>query len=181
MPGGFEVDQLIEIHKTISEELRHTSNVIWRFAIAIATLQLAPFAWIGRSDFNACYAGPSLLLGLREIRRSRNPSPPERQRRRSHLAKLASHRRPGGEHSREILCRTGGCPFVLDGRRSPYLQSRAIDPLDGRFHRSVEIRVGRISARPQRQARLLKLGKLRVSSFRDKKGYLLAICYTSEL
>ena len=45
------VEQLLEVHKTLSEELRHTSNVVWRFGVAIATLQLAPFAFIGRKDF----------------------------------------------------------------------------------------------------------------------------------
>ena len=32
-------EQYLEVHKLISEELRHTSTVIWQFAIAIITLQ----------------------------------------------------------------------------------------------------------------------------------------------
>jgi hypothetical protein len=32
-------EQYLEVHKLISEELRHTSTVIWQFSIAIITLQ----------------------------------------------------------------------------------------------------------------------------------------------
>jgi len=58
------VEQLLEVHKTLSEELRHTSNVVWRFGVAIATLQLAPFAFIGRKDFEASYAGLWLCIAF---------------------------------------------------------------------------------------------------------------------
>lgn len=58
------VEQLLEVHKTLSEGLRHTSDIIWRFAIAIATLQLAPFAFIGRRDFEANYAGLWLCIAF---------------------------------------------------------------------------------------------------------------------
>jgi hypothetical protein len=62
MPGGFEAEELIELHKTGSEELRHTSDVIWRFAVAIATLQLVPVAWIGRRDVETSNVAWSLSV-----------------------------------------------------------------------------------------------------------------------
>ena len=29
----------LEIHKTLSEEMRHTATTVWQFAVAIVTLQ----------------------------------------------------------------------------------------------------------------------------------------------
>jgi len=37
--GDSRTADLLEVHKIISQELRHTATVIWRFSIAIVTLQ----------------------------------------------------------------------------------------------------------------------------------------------
>jgi hypothetical protein len=39
MEAGSRTADLLEIHKIISQELRHTATVIWQFSIAIVTLQ----------------------------------------------------------------------------------------------------------------------------------------------
>ena len=41
------VDRLLELHKIASQELRHTSTVIWQFSIAIMTLQGAALTLSG--------------------------------------------------------------------------------------------------------------------------------------
>jgi hypothetical protein len=53
-------ETLLEIHKMVSEELRHTSNVVWRFSVAIATLQGAALALSGQKDAHEVL-GASLL------------------------------------------------------------------------------------------------------------------------
>jgi hypothetical protein len=59
-----DLKELLEVHKTVVEELRHTSNVIWRFAVAIATLQGAAFALAGRKDANEVVGASALLIGF---------------------------------------------------------------------------------------------------------------------
>ena len=59
-----DLKELLEVHKTVVEELRHTSNVIWRFAVAIATLQGAAFALAGRKDGNEVVGASALLIGF---------------------------------------------------------------------------------------------------------------------
>ena len=57
-------ETLLEIHKTVSEELRHTSNVVWRFSVAIATLQGAALALSGQKDAHEVLGALALLIGF---------------------------------------------------------------------------------------------------------------------
>jgi hypothetical protein len=42
-----KLEELLEIHKTLGEEMRHTATVIWQFAVAILTLQGGAIALSG--------------------------------------------------------------------------------------------------------------------------------------
>lgn len=42
---------LLEIHKMLSDELRHTATVVWQFSIAIVTLQGGAVALTAQSGF----------------------------------------------------------------------------------------------------------------------------------
>jgi hypothetical protein len=44
---------LLDAHKLVSEELRHTATVIWQFSIAIVTLQGGAIALTGQNGFDA--------------------------------------------------------------------------------------------------------------------------------
>ena len=57
-------ETLLEIHKMVSEELRHTSNVVWRFSVAIATLQGAALALSGQKDAHEVLGALALLIGF---------------------------------------------------------------------------------------------------------------------
>ena len=43
--------KLLEMHKTLSEEMRHTATVVWQFAVAIVTLQGGAIAASGTEGF----------------------------------------------------------------------------------------------------------------------------------
>jgi hypothetical protein len=53
---------LLEIHKMHSEELRHTSTVVWQFAIAIVTLQGGAVALSAQDGFQTSLVGRCVLL-----------------------------------------------------------------------------------------------------------------------
>ena len=57
-------ETLLEIHKMVSEELRHTSNVVWRFSVAIATLQCAALALSVQKDAHEVLGALALLIGF---------------------------------------------------------------------------------------------------------------------
>jgi hypothetical protein len=42
-----DLEKLLDIHKTLGEEMRHTATVVWQFAIAILTLQGGAIALSG--------------------------------------------------------------------------------------------------------------------------------------
>jgi hypothetical protein len=46
-----ELKDLLEIHKTLAEEMRHTSNVVWQFSVAIVTLHGGAIAASATSGF----------------------------------------------------------------------------------------------------------------------------------
>lgn len=58
------VPRLLEIHKTTSEELRHTATTIWQFSIAIVTLQGGAVALSGNKDFNSDLGKWVLAVGF---------------------------------------------------------------------------------------------------------------------
>ena len=42
-----KLEELLEIHKTLGEEMPHTATVIWQFAVAILTLLCSAIALSG--------------------------------------------------------------------------------------------------------------------------------------
>ena len=47
-----DLEDLLEIHKTLAEEMRHTSTVVWQFSVAIVTLQGGAIAASATSGFH---------------------------------------------------------------------------------------------------------------------------------
>jgi hypothetical protein len=61
-------DSRLEIHRLLSEEMRHTATVIWQFSIAIVTLQGSVVALTAQSGFQTVFGrfvlGTGLFLSL---------------------------------------------------------------------------------------------------------------------
>jgi hypothetical protein len=64
MSTGDNTKDHLEIHKMISEELRHTATVIWQFSIAIVTLQGGAVALSAQSGFQATLGKCVLAAGF---------------------------------------------------------------------------------------------------------------------
>lgn len=54
----------LDIHKALSEELRHTSTVVWQFAIAIVTLQGGAVGLSGQRGFDSALGKCVLAAGF---------------------------------------------------------------------------------------------------------------------
>jgi hypothetical protein len=52
-PPRLELKDLLEIHKTLGEEMRHTATVMWQFSVAILTLQGGAIALSGTDNFQS--------------------------------------------------------------------------------------------------------------------------------
>jgi len=57
-------ESYLELHKLISEELRHTSTVIWQFSIAIVTLQGGAMGLSAQSGFQDAIGKLVLATGF---------------------------------------------------------------------------------------------------------------------
>jgi hypothetical protein len=54
--------KLLEIHKTLSEEMRHTATVVWQFAVAIVTLRGGAIVASGTKGFEDSPLGKLVIV-----------------------------------------------------------------------------------------------------------------------
>jgi hypothetical protein len=54
--------KLLEIHKTLSEEMRHTATTVWQFAVAIVTLQGGAIVAGGTENFKDSLLGKLVIV-----------------------------------------------------------------------------------------------------------------------
>ena len=54
--------KLLEMHKTLSEEMRHTATVVWQFAVAIVTLQGGAIVAGGTEGFKDSPLGKLVIV-----------------------------------------------------------------------------------------------------------------------
>ena len=57
-----QLKDLLEIHKTLSEEMRHTATTVWQFAVAIVTLQGGAIAVTGAKGFEEGFLGKIVIV-----------------------------------------------------------------------------------------------------------------------